>query len=417
MMKMEMKMKEKLARVNPDKAKEIFFNAKQKYNELEQRLMNKTPLKRFIPSFDTMLSSVKFLQQSPQLLTDAKDAQQKITDAIKKVNGLDQQFQRAEDIGNFIKERKQFLKSQLQGLGFSKELKKLSKKSYYFQAQISEYAETIKNKKKAEKKALELLGKTRLFKDFMSKHSFLARLFPMPDNDSPLQTSPGGFAGLQTRLQVSSFIQQAGLSGPNALSQMQQNIQGAQGQLTELRNKIAQLGGTGGDDLEIPDFKIKSLKTKSFIKRLEYAANFQSQKSVRFFPNTTNVGLTIGYRLNTKSVVGFGVNYRLGLGRGWKHIKLTHEGIQLVSYVDWKIKGAVGLSGGYEQNFHAQFKKIDELKQLSGWQQSGLLGIYRTVSLKTKFFKNTKFRLLWDFLALRQVPKTKALLFRVSYNF
>jgi hypothetical protein len=423
----------KLTRKDSLKAIAVFGNAEEQYKQLEQRLQKVVSLQQYVPSLDSLSLSIKFLQENFQLLSRANKTQQKLKDAMGKVTSLEQRFQKAEEIKIFLRERKKILKDQLQSLGFAKQLKKLSKGSYYYQAKISEYREILKNHKRAEKKVMELLTKTKIFRDFITKNSFLARLFPIPvDNPSSFGGAGGGiagsgFAGLQTRMQVSSFIQQAGFSGPNAVSQMQQNISDAQAQLTDLRNKIAQLGGAGGDDLDMPDFIIKSLKTKPFFKRLEYAANFQTQKANRFFPNTSDAGLSVGYRTGEKSVVGIGINYKLGLGNGWNNMKLTHEGIQFVSYVDWKIffskkagregTGNFWLSGGYEQNFKARFKRVDELKNLNAWQQSLLLGVSKTVPLKTKFFKNTKFRLLWDCLAFKQVPKTKALLFRVSYNF
>jgi hypothetical protein len=54
---------------------------------------------------------------------------------------------------------------------------------------------------------------------------------------------------------------------------------------------------------------------------------------------------------------------------------------------------------------------------LSKWQQSGLVGISKVISIKSKFFKKTKLQLLWDFLSYEQVPRTQALKFRVGYNF
>jgi hypothetical protein len=53
---------------------------------------------------------------------------------------------------------------------------------------------------------------------------------------------------------------------------------------------------------------------------------------------------------------------------------------------------------------------------MNAWQQSGLIGISKVVSVKSKFFKNTKLQLLWDFLSYQQVPQNQAIVFRVGYN-
>jgi hypothetical protein len=170
--------------------------------------------------------------------------------------------------------------------------------------------------------------------------------------------------------------------------------------------------------MQMPEgFKPNNQKTKSFWKRLELGTNTQSQKSTSFFPATSDLGLSLGYKLNDKSVVGIGASYKLGWGRGWNHIKFTSEGAGLRSFVDCKLRGSFWISGGYEANYKTAFNRIDELKTFNAWQQSGLLGLSKVVNIKTKFFSKTKLQLLWDFLSYEQVPRTQALLFRVGYNF
>ena len=107
----------------------------------------------------------------------------------------------------------------------------------------------------------------------------------------------------------------------------------------------------------------------------------------------------------------------MGWGKGWNNIKITHQGVGLKSYIDWKIKGSFWISGGYEQNFKAEIKSIGQLKDLSAWQQSGLIGVSKVVSVKSKLLKKTKVQLLWDFLSYQQVPATQPILFRLGYTF
>jgi len=67
-------------------------------------------------------------------------------------------------------------------------------------------------------------------------------------------------------------------------------------------------------------------------------------------------------------------------------------------------------------NYRSEIRNIEQLKDRSVWQYSGLAGLSKVVSLKTKFFKKTKLQLMWDFLSYEQVPRTQALIFRVNYN-
>jgi hypothetical protein len=176
--------------------------------------------------------------------------------------------------------------------------------------------------------------------------------------------------------------------------------------------------GSENSDEEMPDgFKPNNQKTKSFLKRLELGTNVQSQKASNYFPVTSDLGLSLGYKLNDKSVIGVGASYKLGWGRNIHHINITQQGVSLRSFADWKIKGSFWLSGGYETNYRSEFQNVDQLKELNAWQQSGLIGLSKVVSLKTKFFKKTRLSFMWDFLSYQQVPRTQAVLFRVGYNF
>jgi len=384
---------------------------KDKYASVKDNLNNKAIIskaKQYLPDLDSLSTSLKFLE--------ANGVGGKVKDALSKAGNLQDKFQKADEIKNFIKERKQELKEQLEKLGMVKQLKKINKQVYYYAQQINEYKAILNDPKKIEKKALELLSKTKFFKDFMRKNSMLASLFRIPGDDDVMDASL--LAGLQTRSQVTNLIQQQIASGgPNAQQQFQQNMQAAQSQLNELKNKLIQPGSIGNGDGEMPDFKPKTQKTKSFFQRLEYDPNIQTNKASNFFPNTSDIGLSVGYKLNEKSIIGIGASYKMGLGRGWNNLRLSHEGVGLRTYADIKLKGSFWLSGGYEQNYKSAFSDFDQLRERNAWQQSGLVGISKVISLKTKLFKKTNVKLLWDFLSYEQVPVTQPLLFRIGYNF
>jgi hypothetical protein len=413
----EAKMKQKLSKIDSVAANSIFGKANEQYKQLAEKLKTPGKLTQYIPRLDSVATSLSFLQQNPQLLSQAKEIKDKLKDAISKVDGLKSQLQKADEIKKFLKERKQFLKEQLSKFGFANELKKLNKQVYYYSQQIAEYKAILNDPKKIEKKALDLLAKTKFFQDFMRKNSMLASLFRMPgDANDPNYTA--SLAGLQTRVQVNNLIQQQIASGgPNARQQFQQNLQSAQSQLNQLKDKVLRFGG-GSSDAEMPEgFKPNNQKTKTFLQQLEYGTNIQSQKATSFFPTTTDIGLSVGYKLNDKSIIGIGASYKMGLGRGWNNMRLSHQGVGLRSYADIKLKGSFWISGGYEQNYKSAFSDFDQLRNKNAWQQSGLIGISKVVSLKTKLFKKTNIKLLWDFLSYQQIPRTQPIIFRIGYNF
>ncbi|WP_315822484.1 hypothetical protein [Paraflavitalea speifideaquila] len=185
-------------------------------------------------------------------------------------------------------------------------------------------------------KTLSLLNKLPAFQSFMQQHSELAGLFAVPAGYGSNQS----LAGLQTRSQVQQLMQnQLSAAGPNAQQLLQQNLQAAQAQLNALKDKINKLGADGAD-MDMPDFKPNNQKTKSFWKRLEYGTNLQTQKSSNFFPTTSDLGLSVGYKLSDKSIIGIGGSYKVGWGKDIRHIAISSQGAGLRSFLDVKLKGS-----------------------------------------------------------------------------
>ncbi len=362
---------------------------------------------------DSAATSLQFLSS----ITYAKEIKEKLSQSLEKVELLKSQLQKAEALKRFLIARKNEWKTQLAKFGLAKNFKKLSKTVYYYQQQLAEYKNILNDPRKIERKALELLSKTKPWKDFFKKHSQLASLFRLPGSEGDPDYM-ASLAGLQTRAQVNGIIQaQLSNGGAAARDQLRQNLQAAQAQMNQLKDKILKFG-SGSSDAAMPEgFKPNNQKTKTFWQRLEYGANMQSQKATNFFPVTSDLGLSVGYKLNDKSIIGIGASYKIGLGRGWNDIHFSSEGLGLRSYIDWKIKGGLWISGGYEQNLKTGFQDLSDLRTKNIWQQSGLLGLSKKLSIKTKFFKQTNIKLLWDFMSYRQIPRTQPVVVRVGYNF
>ncbi|MDB5221567.1 MAG: hypothetical protein JWN83_234, partial [Chitinophagaceae bacterium] len=299
----EDKIKRRLGKIDSSTSA-AFENSKQKYTELSQSIKSKTATVSKITGgqynsyLDSLGTSLHFLQQF-------KEVSDKVKDPLKNLQQLQSKLQHTEQIKKYITERKEQIKQLLSKYtnipkGLQKQYEQLSKTAYYYSAQVKEYKELLKDPEKIEKKALALLNKLPAFQKFMKENSQLASLFQIPGGS----TSPANLAGLQTRATVQTMIaQQISMGGANAQAQIQQNLAHAHAEINKLKDKINQLGG-GSSDMEMPDFKPNDQKPKSFLKRLEFGSNIQSQKSTYFFPATTDIGLSVGYKLNDKSTLG-----------------------------------------------------------------------------------------------------------------
>jgi hypothetical protein len=132
-----------------------------------------------------------------------------------------------------------------------------------------------------------------------------------------------------------------------------------------------------------------------------------------------DIALTVGYKLNNKSVAGIGASYKMGLG-SIDNIIFTNQGISIRSFLDWKLKKQFFISGGWEMNYLATIPTQNILLPKvtnNSWQQAALAGISKKIKIKTKLFKETKMQLLYDFLAKQHSPISQPILFRMGYSF
>jgi hypothetical protein len=407
----EEKLYKRLAKKDSTQAKKMLEESRNKYASLREKLntSNQKQLKEYLPFFDTVTTGFSFLNKYIAAGHPLKDKLKQSSDYASR---LGSKMQIANEIKSQLKERKRLLSHELDQFGLVKRMKRLNKEMYYYQEQLKEYKSLLSDPSKIEKRALSLFRNSSAFNEFMKKNSMLAQLFKLPDDYG----SPASLAGLQTQASVQALLAQrlAG-AGANPQQYIGQQMNRAQSELTKLQNKVKKIGGRSSTDLDMPDnFKPNTQKTKPFMQRLEYGTNFQTQQVNSYFPTTTDVALTVGYKLNDKSVIGIGAAYKFGLG-SIQRIRLTHEGAGLRSYIDWKLKGSIWISGGYEQNYLQRFSGFRAISNVSVWRQSALLGVTKKINVGKK--KGSKVQLLYDFFYQKDNIRTQPLVFRVGYGF
>jgi len=408
----EQRLYRKLYKVDSAGAKALFAGSTAQYSILGQRLANDTGGASLHLSGEYQ-AYTDSLQGMLKFIKDPKAA-----GALAQLKTLEGKMQDADQIKEYIRQRRQQIAQYIQqhtnlaGL-LGKDYQGMNQELYYYSQQVRQYKEMLNDPDKLEKQALAILSKVPAFQSFMKQNSQLAGLFNLPANYG----DPSSLAGLQTRDQVSALInQQISSAGSGGAAALQANLQSAQSQLDGYKDKLLKLGG-GSGDMDMPDFKPNNQRTKTFWRRLEYGTNFQTTRDNYYFPTTSDLGLTVGYKINDHGTIGIGASYKLGWGNGIQHVAFSSQGVGLRSFVDWQLKGSFYLSGGFEYNYAKPFSSYQQLQAIQDWTRSGLLGISKVVSLKSRVFKKTKVQLLWDFLSYQQVPRTQAVLFRVGYNF
>jgi len=413
MARREARLRKKLFKVDSAAAKDLFAGSAEHYRSLSQQLSHDTGSSNI--SFDgeyhayadSLQGMLKFMSDDPRAVA-----------SLQRLRALQAKMLDADQVKEYIRQRKQQISQYIQQhtdlshlLG--KDCKTLDQDVYYYSQQVREYKAMLNDPDKLTKQALIILNKLPAFQAFMKQNSQLAGLFNLPGNYGSTAT----LSGLQTRDQVAALInQQVAAGGAGGQAALQANLQSAQSQLDGYKSKLSKLG-TGSADIDMPHFSPNDQKTKAFWKRLEYGTNFQTTRNNYYFPTVSDFGLSVGYKLTNNSTIGIGASYKLGWGNGIRHIAFSSQGAGLRSFVDIKIKGSFSASGGLELNHTTPFNAYQQLRDWDDWTKSGLIGVTKTVSMKSRLFKKTKVQLLWDFLSYQQVPRTQAVIFRIGYDF
>jgi hypothetical protein len=427
MQQQEQRLQKKLSKTDSAGAARLFANSSQQYAAMLQKFKADTATGKAIPftgtyqpHADSLGTALRFLQQNPQFLSSAGKDASLVQGASAQIQDLQAKMQGSQEVQAFVQQRKAMIKQYLSTTthlppGLNDAYQGMNTKMYYYSQQVQQYKDMLNNPDAMEKKALALLSQTGAYQNFMKTNSQLASLLGLPGNTSNPATPQAALAGLQTKSALQTMIQgQIVPGGSNGMSALSANVQSAQSQLSSLKDKLSQYG-SGGENVESPNFQPNDQKTKSFLGRLEYGMNLQTIRTNTDFPTVTDIALTLGYKLNKTNSVGIGASYKIGWGNGFNHIAVTNQGVGLRSYLNIKIKGSWSATGGFEYNYETPFTAVKELYNLNWWTKSGLIGVMKTIPVKSRLIKKTTLQLLWDFLSYQQIPKTQPILFRVGY--
>jgi hypothetical protein len=407
----------KAAVLYPQDPKQQYAALIQKFKQDSSRVFTSMG-PEYLARADSLQAALSFFNKNPDLMNTSPALQAKMQASLASLQQLQAKLQAADAVKQFIQSRKAQIQQTLSRFthlpsGITSVVTGYKKQAYYYADQVRTYRAMLNDPDKMAQTAIALASKVPAFSGFMKKNSFLAGLLGIP----PGYATDKATEGLQTRQQVLAMIQsKIGSSSGGGAASLQNSINSAKANIAKLQTKLSKLGG-GGGGMDVPDFKPSDQHSKTFLGRLQYGFNIQTTRGTYYFPNYSDIGLTLGYNLGNSNSVGIGASYKVGLGTGWQHIAISSQGVGLRSWVDIHVKKSWSATGGYELNYLQPFSAFKDIQQLTGWTQSGLIGVCKTISLKTKCLKKTQVQLLWDFLSYSQVPQQPPVIFRVGYGF
>ena len=422
MARREQRMQQKLSAVDPAAAKSLFANSQQQYAALGAQIKTDTGNRQttfsgqYHPYADTLQGAMAFLRQNPQMLAGGTTT--KLQAASTQFQALQAKMQDADIAKAYVQSRQQqiseYIAEHANMIGvLGKPLAGMQQEQVYYAQRVQQYKAMLSDPSALAQQALSMLGRLPAFQSYMTTHSQLGSLFHLPGNYGTAQA----LNGLQSKEQVAGLVKsQVSAGGSAGASAMQANLQSAESSLDGYKDKLSKLG-LGNGDAQLPvDPKTNDQHTKSFLGRLQYSFNFQTTHNSIYYPSLLTLGLGLGYKLGHSNVIGVGASYEIGTGNGINHIAITGNGLGLRSFATIKLKTSFSLYAGLEYNYTTPFTNYQQLKQLQYWTRSGLIGVQKTVSMKSKVFKQTTLALLWDFLSYQQVPQTQPLIFRIGYS-
>lgn len=362
----------------------------------------------YLPGLDSMQTALQFLVRS-KFPNSNLPSLQRLND---RVAGLQDQLQQANAIQAFIAGRLQ------QGEMVSQSLQR---QLYYYRLQVQQYKDLLHDPDRLAGKLLNAVRDRPDFRAFFSKNSYLAALFRLPGKDGAVAGQP--LPGLQTREQVAAMVSERlgpGASFVSAVSDVSTgnsnplsgNMQEAQDRVQQLKDKVSSLGGNGGD-VTMPDFHPNPYHTKTLLQRIQMGFDVQTQSSSGLAPALSTIGISAGYLLNARSIVGVGLAYKIGWGRPFDHISFSSQGMAVRSFLDWRLKGSLWMAGGYEANYYNAFGRLSQLREIHAWQQSALLGVMKTYKAGKRA---GNVQLLFDALYRQHIPQSQPVVFRVGYT-
>jgi len=367
----------------------------------------------YLSNFDSLKTCLGFLSQSTEWKTKLANESESVAKSVRLVNVISEKLKYINAIQQYLKNRRNALNDQLAKFGCFNKLKKINKELYYYSQKIKEYKTVLNDSKQLELAAFKMLNKIPAFSDFFARNSFIGSVF---GNNSffsnPNATSIPDISGLQNRVQVQQLVgNNINIPGTGDGSDiLRQKLSSVKDELDKLKSK----NSSWDDTDEMPAFKPNEMKSKSFLKRLEFGTNIQFVKANAALPSSADLGVQVAYKFHQNGNIGFGASYRAGYSN-IRRISISNQGIGIRSFVDHKLKSKIYINGGFEYNYNAAFKSVETLKDLNAWQKSALLGINRKYNISKKIKASTM--LLYDFLHNQHTPASPSLIFRIGYNF
>lgn len=392
----------------------------------------------YIARLDTLTSFLKYIGNGQVELKQIESLDKliiKIKDKVAIGNGFQNAVtQQQQLIEEWIGNHRLFYE------GFLSQLKVYKLELIGYKQKVEDMKASLNEPAKIERAVIDGLQKIPAFNRFLEKNSQLAAILGRNGNGgSSMQGGGIPIPGMQSRQTVLQQLQQRfgnNAQGAGTVPQvMQQRVEVAMQSIGNIQQGIEKIensieGASIGNQSITPQEKEKaSFKAMPGRKKLKFGYNLQTGGGANYFPAINDIGLKAGFQLIPRFEAGIGLAYKLGLGESWQKIKLSHEGLALRTFVDWRITPAgdaflkgFWLTAGYERNYWDNVvvpvsvagNSTSAPNTISQWTHTGVAGVTKKIA---KGKKELQFQLLWQFAVNNSPEPITPILFRWGKSF
>lgn len=357
---------------------------------------------------DSLITSLHLLSRTKTLIPN-------FDSLLSELDNVQSSLSKVERLLQYARIRREKINYVLTKSGLHRYLNRYNKKISKYSQKLKNLEDLVNNPSRIEEKVITTAAQSKAFKNFFAKHSQLALLFSLPGTESLNNIAPDG---IQTRELLQESIADHFGKGTTVQQLLEANVPSAQSELINaksrlLKNKKGKFSNISEHNAQ-PTLDFDQSNNRTFLQRLKYGANIQTQRATYYFPVTSDVALTLAYQISKNSLLGLGLSLKMGWGTDWKHILISYQGAGIRSNVDTKVIGSYYITAAYEQHYRGQRDNFSQMQSISRWSSSGLMGVKKTYSISKKF--NGHVQILWDFLSYHNQTNTPPILFRMGYE-
>ncbi len=337
---------------------------------------------------------------------------------------LQQEMKRSELIQEYVHDRYQYMLTVMQDVpGGSTMLLPIKKLNYYLGSQLKECQALFQDRSPIERLVMASLSKSPLFHSFVDLKGQLGGIVKSPmvtpsqpklNLESLLENAP-----IESKSIVASLVKGVKMTPNNDAATIAKDVKEEalkekhkvkstydqyNANKEEMKSSVDSLKLAKKDDSKEKDseWNPNPLKTKRFVDRLSYTANFQFDRRNSFLPASSTLAAGLSYQYFKNGNLGISGNFIQPMPKVQLHAEdkwsvPVSSGFGVRSFLDLKVRKSLFVQAGYERNFRPYNTGVANYHGGFNAMNSAMAGLKIVYPVKNKK-SNPTLEIMYDFL-------------------